>query len=58
MPSSRSRKARRLPVSKTLRAVKKRASFLWKKTLNLVKRASTGVRKMTRRVSCRSRRRR
>jgi hypothetical protein len=53
MPSSRSKKTRRLPVAKTLRSIKKRGSFLWKKTLNLVKRASVRVRKMTRRSHCR-----
>lgn len=56
MSSSRSRKARRLPVRKTLRAMKKRVSFLWKKTLHAVKRASMGVRKMTQRVRCGRRR--
>ena len=53
MPASRTSKTRRLPVTKTMKAMKKRVSFLLKKAMNVGKQLSLGVRRLTHRIRCR-----
>lgn len=48
--ASRRSKTRRLPVTKTVKEMKKRVSFLFKKAMNMGKRVSSGTRRLTRRI--------